>query len=384
MSRPDPGGTRLAASHGAMGHRNRGLNPGAGSFRREGNTAPPGGLQFIASRKRVFAVGFPVYSNEVTMAFPHNLVVRGSWIVSAVVAVILLGRGFQGDDDVVVVTSGQATARTLDGDRSGRSTRDRLDSHDIIVSLAMVEDDENRSEGFTLKRPMDVRVYAVGEGTGNEMHDFGVILDATTRRPVWEMKMRATHHAGGAEKNRMVDEVLSLPAGDYMVYYITDDSHSYGDWNSAAPTHPELWGITVLSAHGSVDRDVARPYDDRGSDAVLARIVQVGDDEHRRERFGLKRHATVRVYALGEGDGEMYDFASIEDAQTGHTLWEMTYRETEHAGGGSKNRVFDGTIHLPAGEYILVYRSDGSHSFGDWNVGAPDDRFNYGVTIIRQ
>ena len=76
----------------------------------------------------------------------------------------------------------------------------------------------------------------------------------------------------------------------------------------------------MLSPHGPVDRDVVRPYDDRDNDAVVAR----------------------------------------------------------------KNRVFDRILRIPAGEYRLAYRSDGSHSFGDWNMSPPDDRYNYGVTIFRR
>ena len=42
----------------------------------------------------------------------------------------------------------------------------------------------------------------------------------------------------------------------------------------------------------------------------------------------------------------------------------MTYRATEPAGGAPKNRRFDGVVTLPAGEYVLRYETDDSHSFG--------------------
>ena len=80
----------------------------------------------------------------------------------------------------------------------------------------------------------------------------------------------------------------------------------------------------------------------------------------------------------------MDDFGWIEDAKTGKAVWEMTYRSTDHAGGATKNRRFDGTITLPAGEYILKYETDGSHSFGDWNADAPDDPEAWGITLFRK
>jgi hypothetical protein len=92
----------------------------------------------------------------------------------------------------------------------------------------------------------------------------------------------------------------------------------------------------------------------------------------------------VQVYALGEGVGrDMVDYAWIEVQGTGRVVWEMTYRTSEHAGGARKNRVFDGTINLPAGTYVVHYESDGSHSYEDWNDDPPDDPEAWGVTVRR-
>ena len=134
------------------------------------------------------------------MAFPHSLVTRVAWFVSASVAVILVARGLGRDDDASVsqVTVVNLVPEILP-DRVMDLDVQRVELENVIVALTMVGDDESVAEGFTLTRPMDVRVTAVGEGTGGQMHDFGTILDAATQRPVWTMDLRATHHAGGAE-----------------------------------------------------------------------------------------------------------------------------------------------------------------------------------------
>jgi hypothetical protein len=117
---------------------------------------------------------------------------------------------------------------------------------------------------------------------------------------------------------------------------------------------------------------------------MLAQLVGVRDDEQVRKPFSLDRDTDVRVYAIGEGTGgEMVDYGWIEDAKSGRRVWEMTYRVTEHAGGANKNRRFDGVIRLPAGNYVLRYATDGSHSFGDWNAAPPDDPEAYGITVYR-
>ncbi|MFQ5770315.1 MAG: hypothetical protein ACE5HX_07250, partial [bacterium] len=85
----------------------------------------------------------------------------------------------------------------------------------------------------------------IGEGTDGRMFDYGWIEDAEQRKVVWEMTYRKTNHAGGAKKNRLFDDTIFLKKGEYIVYYETDDSHSYNDWNSAPPYDPVNWGITV-------------------------------------------------------------------------------------------------------------------------------------------
>jgi hypothetical protein len=254
-----------------------------------------------------------------------------------------------------------------------------------FVALTGVGDDELLSQGFTLTRPMEVRVDAMGEGDPEQMYDYGWIVNADTRETVWRMEYQRSEHAGGAQKNRMIDEVIKLDAGNYMVYYVSDGSHSWNEWNSSAPTHQEAWGITLLSPSGVVDREAVREYAASSDPSVLAQLIGMRDDENRSHKFTLSEETKVGIYALGEGsDGDMYDFAWIQDAQTGRTVWEMTYGMTQHAGGGEKNRLYRGSIVLPAGDYVLRYRSDGSHSLEDWNVNPPDNPFDYGVTLTRE
>lgn len=254
----------------------------------------------------------------------------------------------------------------------------------VILELTRVRDDEYLSKGFSLKQPLGVRIYAMGEGRDGDMFDYGWIVDAKTRKKVWTMDYRDTEHAGGADKNRLADEVVQLEKGDYLVYYVTDGTHSYRDWNSSAPFDQERWGITLLAANDNFNAASVGDYSPEADASVLAQIVNVRDDQHRRVTFSLDKNAEVRVYALGEGsEGDMHDYGWIEDTRTGKVVWEMRYRMTEHAGGAHKNRVFDDTVYLKAGEYELHYQTDGSHSPRDWNDDPPHDPMQWGITVYR-
>lgn len=124
-------------------------------------------------------------------------------------------------------------------------TYEHLPSAATIAALTRVGDSDTRSRAFALDRATDVRVYALGEGTGR-LVDYGWITSATTGQKVWEMRYDDTVPAGGAAKNRLVDRVIRLDKGSYVVHYVTDDSHSFDEWNAPPPADAQRWGITVV------------------------------------------------------------------------------------------------------------------------------------------
>ena len=261
-----------------------------------------------------------------------------------------------------------------------------------VVDLTRARDDDSLEKGFTLARETDVQIYAIGEWNdgADEFADSGWITDARSGRVVWEMTERNTTAAGGAEKNRMFDGVVRLPAGDYIARFDTDDSHAYRDWNSDPPWDRNAWGLSLYTAPGSSSADfkvsdVSSAEMSRLSrgDALVS-MVRVRDDEHRRERFELDADTRVHIRAVGEGqDGALYDYAWIEDDRTGRVVWEMTWRNTRHAGGARKNRIFEDEVRLDAGSYEVHYVTDDSHSYRRWNAGKPRDPDAWGITISR-
>lgn len=254
----------------------------------------------------------------------------------------------------------------------------------VIIKFTQVGNDDYFSKGFTLKKALPVRIYAIGEGRDGEMFDYGWITDAKTGKKIWEMSYRDTDHAGGGSKNRLVDEVMRLEPGSYIAYYVSDGSHSYHDWNTSPPFDREHWGLTLFAADEKFSLKDVGDYEEERDRNLIAQLIRVRDDERRTASFRLEKASTVRIYAIGEGrDGEMFDYGWIEDRKSGRTVWEMTYRMTNHAGGGDKNRLFDDTVLLKAGEYELFFTTDGSHSFNDWNTSPPHDPGHYGISVYR-
>lgn len=253
-----------------------------------------------------------------------------------------------------------------------------------LVNLTEVGDNKMVSQGLKVKEPLDVRILCLGESTNRRDYvDYGWILNADTRKTVWTMDGKYSENAGGAQKNRMIDETIKLQPGNYIIYYATDDSHSYPDWNAAAPYDPTKWGITIwpLNNNSRSKAELFSAANYKNKNAIVE-IVRVGDNERLRRSFELKDETKLRVYAIGEGFSyDMADYGWIENASTGRVVWDMSYKRTEYAGGAEKNRMINEIITLPAGKYYVYYRTDGSHSYRDWNDDPPTDQTDYGITL---
>ena len=123
---------------------------------------------------------------------------------------------------------------------------DDLASKKAIAEIVRIGDNADRSVEFTLPQEQTVRVFAIGEGQGGEMFDYGWIEDGASGKHVWEMKQKETTHAGGALKNRIADAAVTLPPGRYKLRYKSDDSHAFDAWN-ALPPDINFWGIALYA-----------------------------------------------------------------------------------------------------------------------------------------
>ncbi len=270
-----------------------------------------------------------------------------------------------------------------EGDKSKVKTIELEDP--FVLKMNKAKNNAYLSQGFTLKKDMKIRVLSEGESSGDfDMADYGWIVNTDTHITVWEFTQRKGQYAGGGEKNRIVNQEIDLPKGNYTAYFVTDDSHAFGDWNVAPPLVPELWGLSIL-----VDKDkdsfvLTDAQSASSNSQILAEIVRVQDDERIKKSFSLDKETKVRIFAIGEGDnGDLVDLGWIKNSSTDKIVWEMTYRTSERAGGAEKNRLFDGTIILPAGDYTVYYETDGSHSYRNWNDTPPYDQEHYGITVYR-
>jgi hypothetical protein len=252
-----------------------------------------------------------------------------------------------------------------------------------VLAINQVGDHEYISQGLRVKAPVELRLLCLGEFASDEMADGGWIMNANSREVVWDMSRASLVQAGGAKKNKMFDGKIRLEKGEYIVYYSTDDSHSYRDWNSGPPHEQDYWGITLWATKNE-DLSKVELFNSAKfkSDKVIAEILQVRDHQFSSEPFVLNKDSKLRILAIGEGtNGYLVDYSWIKNTDTGKVVWEMTYRTTEHAGGAQKNRMYNEVIMLPKGSYTVYYQTDDSHSYRDWNASPPREPELYGISV---
>jgi hypothetical protein len=241
-------------------------------------------------------------------------------------------------------------------------------------------------KGFTLTRETDLSIYAIGEYS--ESYDLfvdgGWIVNADTHKKAWSMDKWNTEWAEGARKNRLFKDDITLPAGNYIAYYVTDDSHDPKTWNSAPPADPLNYGMVVSVTHPDDIKNVL-PFDEKINETPIVTITGVGNSAFEKQAFTLVKPAKVHILALGEKNytgGDLADYGWIMNADNAEKVWVMTGDNTDFAGGAAKNCRFDGLIDLPAGDYIVYYRTDDSHAFGSWNAARPFDYRDYGISLF--
>ena len=110
-----------------------------------------------------------------------------------------------------------------------------------------------------------ILVYCLGEGRSEyrgepmmAMFDFGYIENTDSNKKIWRMNFTSSRYGGGAEKNRVQIDIVTLEAGHYRIGYKSDDSHAYGDWNSTPPDFPEDWGLFLFKINPTQEAEIKK------------------------------------------------------------------------------------------------------------------------------
>jgi hypothetical protein len=110
-------------------------------------------------------------------------------------------------------------------------------------------------------------------------------------------------------------------------------------------------------------------------------IDRVGNNAYSIVEFTLKQDTDVNIFSIGGYRlGQMVDYGGIEDVSSGKLIWMMIPDRVSPAGGVGDNRQVNDQITLPTGTYRLHFRTNESHTYGNW-VDLPPDTLFWGIAL---
>ena len=267
---------------------------------------------------------------------------------------------------------------------------------------------------FVVGAPVEVTIEAVGcvPKLSDEYLATAWILDAGTRRAVWSLDARERDLAPDDRYLRVASERLRLAPGRYVLYLFGGTQ-----WRHEAPFRS--FGNVLNDIADLINRDNPgqdpQPYLDRCFVAVspapgapagalaplpatagatapgdpsagaLLDLTRAPGDTVLARAFRLARPTALRlrVYAEAARDStRLHDWAWIENAATGAPAWLLDGSATRRAGGAHKNRLFEGEVRLPAGDYVARFVTDDTHAWGAWNAAPPVDPDAWGLALF--
>lgn len=286
---------------------------------------------------------------------------------------------------------------------------DPLSTRTALIELTRVRNDERRQAQFRVNEPTRLAAYAVGEIGTSSRYDWAWLRNNDSQEMVWEMSHAGSRQSGSDESNRAELAFFQLEPGTYTLGYESDDSHSFDAWLHGQPEHPERWGVSLFPVAEQIDSSAVEVLDLETTElgekhsvpepphppqhaehippppgAMMVTLTGIGNEEQSRATFSLQEESRVHVRAMGEiSISGRYDHGWIEKADSGEIVWEMTFQNTHPAGGADRNRRFDGVVTLGPGDYVVHYRTDFSHAYGDFGDEAPADPQGWGVRISK-
>lgn len=276
----------------------------------------------------------------------------------------------------------------------------------VIAAIKEILDQGLYRKTFTLTQPVDVEIEAISAGSIDEdvLFSYAWLLDLDSRRVVWQMEIDRAEEV--RHENVLVREELNLAPGNYALYFSAHGGNfpikkkitllklfELGtidikggvptDWDSHG--RASEWRVSVTALDRDFPEDaILSPARHADLDALVA-FREARSGEFFRTGLIVKRPVRLRILSLGEYAAREQCFADgawIEDLDSCDRAWEMTLTNTHSAGGAKKNRVFDSTVSLEPGHYLVCYATDDSHSYGEWNMQPPFDPESWGVTIF--
>ena len=180
--------------------------------------------------------------------------------------------------------------------------RQKNQRKEFISEIKNVGDNQNLTQKFSVPKTGDYLIVSAGEGSfGDSLtSDYGWLEDGNGNK-IWSgIDFRKSYHLGGALKNRIIMDILKLNPGQYSLKYISDNSHSYSEWNAEPPFDRDFWGIKIYELNNAEELNDFRNYIQEAEKTrfvkgtnirslnVSGDIIWIGTDDQGLNKYNIK------------------------------------------------------------------------------------------------
>lgn len=272
---------------------------------------------------------------------------------------------------------------------------------DVRVEASTLEAGALASQGFRLSKAGKVEVSMgamiaprIRGSYRYNRYYYGWIINSKTRKAVLTPNtIRRRLLAQGFVRHY---QELSLPAGDYELYYTAVDNSYDSSGKKLDHKHGKRFremfeknkANLKISASGSADsfkpmdaEELRRAY---LSESAVS-MIKAGDNVNSQKSFQVLEETKVRIRMVGEAirrQNAIHDYAWLTNAESGENVWFPESRQYSQAGGHFKNILIEQDVLLQPGVYTLHYVTDDSHASGSWNAPPPFDPHLWGVVMF--
>lgn len=171
-----------------------------------------------------------------------------------------------------------------------------------LAEIREVGDAQDLTQGFSISQSGEYLIVSAGEGLfrDSSLADYGWLEDSKGKI-VWSSKnILESYHLGGAIKNRINAKVIKLTPGQYLLRYVSDNSHSYNRWNADSPYEKEFWGIRIyhlnsedeIKSVGNYIKEAEGTRIVKGGNIrsihISGDIVWIGSDDNGLNKYSIK------------------------------------------------------------------------------------------------
>ncbi|MCF8260716.1 MAG: SpoIIE family protein phosphatase [Melioribacteraceae bacterium] len=188
-----------------------------------------------------------------------------------------------------------------------------------------IGNDASISKKFKVDKAGTFLITSTGEmfsrGNNAGVYDYGFLTDSKGDS-VWVYNQNKSLHAGGDPKNSILTEIIKLQPGEYQLNYISDDSHSYLEWNAPPPLYMDSYGIELFKLSESEAIYFENELKERGVlPGIVGRIVSsIYEDSKERIWIGTQQNGFSIIYP----DGEIKNISLIDESPLGFNADNVT------------------------------------------------------------